>query len=148
MGERLATRIVAHALHWARDLLFGTDPAAPHTLNYQLRMLGREGVIELNFVAGMSDLSEVKASIPQVIALVHFNPGNTYGDYRDGDKVAAYGLAGLIAVGAGAKIAAKVGFLALALAFLKKGVVFILIAAAAIAKPIINFFRRKPDETA
>jgi len=137
-----------HALHWARDLLFGTDPSAPHTLNYQLRMLGREGVLELNFVAGMSDLPEIKESIPAVSGLAHFDPGKTYGDYKDGDKVAAYGLAGLIAAGAGAKIAAKVGFLALALAFLKKGAVFILIAAGAIFRPILNFFRRKPDGTA
>jgi uncharacterized membrane-anchored protein len=137
-----------HALHWARDLLFGTDPAAPHTLNYQLRKLGREGVLELNFVAGMSDLPAIQASIPGVVGLVNFDPGKAYGDFKDGDKVAAYGLAGLIAAGAGAKLAAKVGFLALALAFLKKGAFLVVIALGAIFKPVMSFFRRKPDGTA
>ena len=111
-------------------------------------MLGREGVLELNFVAGMSDLPEITASIPSVIGLAHYNAGKTYGEYKDGDKVAAYGLAGLIAVGAGAKLAAKVGILALGLAFLKKGAIFILIAAGAILRPILNFFRRKPTDSA
>lgn len=137
-----------HALHWARDLVFGTDPAAPHTLNYQLRKLGREGVLELNFVAGMSDLPAIQASIPSVVGLVNFDPGKAYGDFKDGDKIAAYGLAGLIAAGAGAKLAAKVGLLALGLAFLKKGAVFVIIALGAILKPITNFFRRKPGGTA
>jgi uncharacterized membrane-anchored protein len=134
----------SHALHWARDLLFGTDPTAPHTLNYQMRMLGREVVMELNFVAGMQSLQEIKDSIPQVIGIVNYNGGKKYSDHQDGDKLAAYGLGGLILAGAGAKVAAKVGFLALALVFLKKGFVFVLIALGAIFKPIMNLFRRKP----
>lgn len=137
-----------HALHWARDLLFGTDPAAAHTLNYQLRMLGREGVMELNFVAGMQNLDEIKQSIPQVIGLVSYDAGKQYSDYRDGDKLAAYGLGGLILAGAGAKVAAKVGFLAAGLLFFKKFFIYILIAAGAIFKPIMSLFRRKPDGTA
>jgi uncharacterized membrane-anchored protein len=131
-----------HSLHWARDLIFGTDMSARHTLNYQLRVLGREGVLEMNFVAGMDQLADVKASIPKVTGLVAYDAQKKYDDHRDGDKVAAYGLAGLIAVGAGAKIAAKIGFLALGLAFLKKGAVIILIAAGAIFRPIANFFKR------
>jgi uncharacterized membrane-anchored protein len=137
-----------HTIHWARELLFGDDPNAPHTLNYQLRALAREGVLNYNFVAGMGDLEAIKTSIPTVTAMVKFDPGKTYGDYKDGDKIAAYGLAGLIAAGAGAKIAAKIGLLGLALVFLKKGAVFILIAAGAIFKPILNLFRRKPDSAA
>lgn len=140
--------VASHTIHWARDLLFGDDPQAPHTLNYQLRALAREGVLNYNFIAGINDLEQVKASIPVVTGMVTFDAGKTYGDFRDGDKMAAYGLAGLIAAGAGAKIAAKVGILALALVFLKKGAVFILVAAAAIFRPILSFFRRKPDGTA
>jgi uncharacterized membrane-anchored protein len=136
-----------HSLHWARDLIFGTDMSARHTLNYQLRVLGREGVLEMNFVAGIDQLSDVKASIPKVTDLVAYDTQKKYDDHKDGDKVAAYGLAGLIAVGAGAKIAAKVGFLALALAFLKKGFVVVLIAAGAIFRPIANFFKKKPAKT-
>jgi uncharacterized membrane-anchored protein len=136
-----------HSLHWARDLVFGSDTTAPHTLNYQLRILGREGVLEMNFVASINQLVDVKASIPKVTALVTYDASKKYDDHQAGDKVAAYGLAGLIAVGAGAKIAAKVGLLALGLAFLKKGFVVVLFAAAAVFRPIANFFKKKPAKT-
>ena len=111
----------AHALHWARDLIFGNEQPASHTLNYSVRLLGREGVIQYNFVAGLSQLEEIKAAIPSVVQLVQFDKGKQYNDYQQGDKLAAYGLAGIIAAGAGAKVAAKAGLLAIALAFLKKG---------------------------
>ena len=136
-----------HSIHWARDLLFGTDANATHTLNYQLRVLGREGYLSMNFVAGMGQLQDVKTSIAGVTNLVQFDAQKKYEDYRDGDRVAAYGLAGLIAAGAGAKVAAKLGFLALALAFLKKGAVFVLLALGAIFRPIANFFKKNRNGT-
>jgi uncharacterized membrane-anchored protein len=133
-----------HALHWARDLLFGNDPNAPHTLNYQLRMLGREGVLELNFIAGINQLEEVKANIPAVISTVSYDSGKQYGDHMSGDKIAAYGLAGLILTGAGAKIAANAGLLAVALLFLKKGLFVVLVAFAAVGRYFKGLFARKP----
>ena len=133
-----------HALHWARDLLFGNDKTAAHTLNYQLRALGREGVIELNFIAGMNQLDEIKAAIPEVIGLVDYDKDKKYEEFKDGDRVAAYGLAGLIAAAAGTKLAAKVGFLALAAIFFKKGAVVVLVAVAAAGRWISRLFGRKP----
>lgn len=133
-----------HALHWARDLLFGKDPNAPHTLNYQLRILGREGVLQVNFVAGMDQLQDIKGNIASVAGLVSYDQDKKYEDHVEGDKVAAYGLAGLIATAAGAKIAAKIGFLALALAFLKKGGIILAVAAGAIFRPVANLFKKKP----
>lgn len=121
----------AHALHWARDLIFGNDNNAEHTLNYSIRILGREGVLQLNFVAGMSQLAEIKETIPTVTRMIAFDTGAAYADYRSGDKIAAYGMAGMIAAGAGAKIAAKVGLFAAILAILKKGGIFIVFAGLA-----------------
>lgn len=138
----------AHTLHWARDLLFGKDPNSPHTLNYSLRILGREGVLQLNFVAGLEQLTEIKAAIPSMTKLATFDSGKAYTDFRDGDKLAAYGMAGLIAAGAGAKIAAKVGFLAIALAFLKKGGVLLFIAGAAIVRFAKGLFGQKTPPSA
>ena len=41
-----------HKLYWAKDLKFeGTDG---DTLNYNIRMLGRKGVLELNAVADVA----------------------------------------------------------------------------------------------
>lgn len=137
-----------HTMHWARDLIFGKDPAAAHTLNYSVRILGREGVLQMNFIAGLNQLEEINAGLPGVTGMVHFDPGKAYADFREGDKVAAYGMAGLIAAGAGAKLAAKAGMLAIALAFLKKGGVLIVLAGAAVLRFVKGIFGRKTPPTA
>lgn len=117
----------AHALHWARDLLFGDDMKADHSLNYSVRVLGREGVLEFDFVAALQQLKEIETAIPTVTTLVQFDKGMTYSDHVDGDKIAAYGMAGMIAAGAGAKVAAKVGLLAIAAVFLKKAWILVFV---------------------
>ncbi len=123
----------AHKLYWAKDLRFGTE--AVHTLNYNIRVLGRRGVLVLNAVASMNHLAAVRRDMTKVIAFVDFAEGNRYADFVPGtDKVAEYGIAALIA----GSIAAKAGFFKLLLAgilALKKLIVVALVAIAA-------FFRR------
>ncbi|PDT01961.1 hypothetical protein CO666_22880 [Rhizobium chutanense] len=138
----------AHAMHWARDLLFGDDMQAPHTLNYSVRTLGRQGVFEFDFVAGLNQLKEIEEVIPTVTTLVQFDTGMAYTDYVEGDKIAAYGMAGMIAAGAGAKIAAKVGLLALAAVFLKKAGILIVVVAGGALRFAKGLFRRNKTPTA
>ena len=121
-------------LHWAKELEFGGSPK--HTLNYDVRALGRRGVLKMNFVAGMEDLAAIKDVIPAVVGMPEFQDGWRYQDYvASTDKVAAYGIGGLIA----GKLLAKAGFLAIALAFLKKGWIVIFLFAGA----LWNFFKRR-----
>jgi len=104
-----------HKLYWAKELIFGGNEA--HTLNYNVRALGRQGYLVMNFIANMGQLEEVNAARDEVLAMVSFNDGHKYSEFDpDIDKVAAYGIGGLIA----GKVLAKTGFLALALVFLKK----------------------------
>lgn len=104
-----------HKLYWAKEIKFGD--ADENTLNYNVRVLGRQGVLVMNFVANMSQLGEIEASRDEVLALANFNDGNKYSDFNpELDKVAAYGIGGLIA----GKALAKTGFLAAALILLKK----------------------------
>ncbi|SCB56875.1 Uncharacterized membrane-anchored protein [Rhizobium aethiopicum] len=138
----------AHALHWARDLMFGDDPKVPHTLNYSVRVLGREGVFQFNFVAGLQQLDDIKDVIPTVTKLVQFDKGRAYTDYVEGDKIAAYGMAGMIAAGAGAKVAAKVGLLALALTFFKKAGILLVVALAGVLRFGKVFFKSNKTPTA
>ncbi|HZZ34854.1 MAG TPA: DUF2167 domain-containing protein [Caulobacteraceae bacterium] len=119
----------AHSVIWARDLLFSGAPA--HTLNYDIRVLGRAGVISLNVVAGLSDLAEVRTAASRIGRIAAYDAGQRYADYQTGDKKAAYGVAGLIAAGVGAAALKKVGLLGLLLAFGKKA--FVLIAAVGAA---------------
>ncbi|RDI97212.1 DUF2167 domain-containing protein [Dyella solisilvae] len=132
----------SHKLYWARDLKFtradGAD--AGHTLNYAIRVLGRKGYLSLNAVAPIGALSQVRADMPQVVALAEFDPGERYADYQPGrDKLAAYGIAALVAGGIAAKagLFAKLGVILLAL---KK---FIVLGVAAIGGAISRLFKRK-----
>jgi uncharacterized membrane-anchored protein len=110
----------AKKLYWAKRLRFGSD--SDETLNYSIRALGRSGVLQLTVVASMQQLAVVDGRISEVLGMVSFNPGSTYAEFSPGvDKVAEYGIAGLIAGG----ILAKAGFFKLLIA-----------GAAALWKPI------------
>ena len=92
----------SHKLYWAKELEFGSEPN--HTLNYNIRILGRRGVLVLNAVASMDQLDSIRAETENVLSAVEFDAGHRYTDYVPGtDKAAAYGIAGLIAGGAAAK---------------------------------------------
>lgn len=102
-------------LHWAKEVKFGDSE--DHILNYNIRVLGRKGVLVLNFIAGMHQLPQIEENLPAVLAMTDFNDGNRYADFNpDLDEVAAYGIGALIA----GKAAAKVGLLAAALVLFKK----------------------------
>lgn len=120
-------------LHWAKEIKFGGQEV--NTLNYNIRILGRKGVLVLNFIAGIDQKELIDSNINTVLALAEFDQGSKYSDFNpDIDKVAAYGLGALIA----GKVIAKSGFLVLALVFLKKFGVFILIGLAALFKGLFS----------
>jgi uncharacterized membrane-anchored protein len=131
----------AHKLYWAKDLVFGSN--SDHTLNYNIRILGRRGVLVLNAVANMNQLAAIKSETRNVLSAVEFNEGHRYADFLPGkDKAATYGIAGLI-VGA---TAAKAGFfkaLWLGILAFKKAILVGLVALAAALK---RFLVGKPQE--
>jgi uncharacterized membrane-anchored protein len=122
-------------LHWAKELQ--VDGSDGNTLNYDIRVLGREGYLSLNAVAAMSDLARVKTGMGQVLPMAQFDAGHRYADYTSGDKTAAYGLAALVAGG----VAAKTGLFAKLFAVLlaaKKLVVAGLVVVGAFLKKIFG----------
>jgi uncharacterized membrane-anchored protein len=127
----------AKKLHWAKRLRFGAEPH--ETLNYEIRILGRAGVLDLTFVAGMESLPMIESRMDEILTMVAFQPGNTYAEFQPGvDNTAAYGLAGLIAGG----VLAKAGFFKLALAFLLASKKLLVIGAIALIGGIGTFFKR------
>lgn len=131
-----------HDLIWAREITFaGQDE---HTLNYDVRHLGRHGVLSLNMVSVMPDLVGVRTAAQELANTAEFDPGSRYGDHQDGDKTAAYGLAGLVAAGAGLAVAKKAGLLAVLLVFAKKGVVLIVAAFGGAMAWLRRRFGKKP----
>jgi len=104
-----------HKLHWAKEIKFGDQEV--NTLNYNIRVLGRKGVLVLNFIAGVDQLQLINSKIDTVLKIADFDEGSRYADFDpDIDTVAAYGLGALVA----GKVAAKLGILATVLIFLKK----------------------------
>jgi len=135
---------VAHKIYWAKELKFGE--AETNTLNYNIRALGRRGVLVLNAVGSMDQLSEVSAGMQSILPLVEFEGGSRYADFDPSvDKVAAYGIGALVA----GKLAAKAGLLAkfapLLLVFKKFGV-FIVAGIAGLGRALWGR-RKQPDET-
>lgn len=101
-------------LHWAKEIKFGEEEST--TLNYNIRILGRKGVLVLNAVSSMMELPDVQKNIDPVLASFSFGDGNKYADFNPGlDEVAAWTIGGLVA----GKVLAKVGILALLLKNLK-----------------------------
>ena len=130
-------------LYWAKELRFGDDSI--NTLNYDVRVLGRKGVLSLNAVATINELPLVKANIDDVLKMPEFAEGNRYTDFNSNtDKVAEYGIGTLVAGG----ILAKTGVLAIIGKFLLAAWKFIMIALAAIWASIKKFFtgKRKKDD--
>ena len=106
-------------------------------VNYDTRILGRGGVMSVKLVATPE---AIESTIPVVKGLLNdfrYKPGQTYAEWREGDRMAAYGLGALI-LGGGTAVAAKTGLLA------KLGVFFLkawkLLAVGAIA--FVAFLKR------
>jgi uncharacterized membrane-anchored protein len=126
--------------YWAKELAF--DGSQRHTLNYDIRVLGRRGYLSLNAVANMDDLADVQAGMQKLLPLTDFDSGARYADF-DGstDKIAAYGIAALIGGGIAAKagLFAKLGALLLGL---KKLLIPLVLVLAAFGRKVAGLFRR------
>jgi len=109
-------------------------------------MLGRRGVLSLNMVTTMPHLAETRAAAQRFAAAAEFAPGERYADYQSGDRVAEFGVAGLIAAGVGATIAQKAGLLALILAFGKKAIFFVVAGIALLWTRIRRLFGGRKEE--
>ncbi len=125
-------------LHWAKELKFEGEEM--NTLNYNIRMLGRKGFLQLNVIGGMDILPEVKENINPILNSVNFNEGHQYADFDPKlDKVAAYGIGGLIA----GKVLAKTGLIAKAGILLAKFWKVIALAFIAFGASIRKLFTGK-----
>jgi uncharacterized membrane-anchored protein len=127
-----------HKFFWAKELAF--EDSSGNTLNYNIRVLGRKGVLVLNAVAGMHQLPEIREQMPTIITAAEFTQGNRYADFNSNtDKVAEYGLAALLAGGVAAKMGLFGKLFALLIA-LKK---FIVLGIVALAAAVKKLFSRK-----
>lgn len=133
-AERPTYNPASHSVIWAQNIRFADSTR--NTLNYDVRVLGRRGVLSLNLISTMDQLDEIKQAAANFAGKAEFNTGSTYADYDSStDATAEYGVGGLVAAGVGVAAAQKLGIFAVLLKFGK----FILIGLVA----LIAVFRQK-----
>lgn len=125
-----------HNLEWAIRL---KSSDGGQNINYKTKLLGRRGVMDVVLVCSEEQLATVIPEYQKLMTGFAFKKEDSYASYQKGDKIAEYGLTGLI-VGGGLLAAAKFGFLAKFGKFIAAGVV----AFAAFFKRI---FRGKTRES-
>lgn len=128
-----------HKMYWAKELKFDGGEGG-NTLNYNIRMLGRRGVLVLNAVAGIGQLKDVEEATPAVLAMVDFQEGHRYTDFNAStDKVATYGIAALVAGGLATKAGLFKGLFVALLAAKK----LVIVGVVAVGAWLVKVFGRK-----
>lgn len=122
-----------HNLEWA----IRAESEGRPVINYNTRLLGRKGVMEVKLVIAPEKLEATIPDYQSILQGYSFKQGQTYAEYRSGDKVAKYGLAALVTGGA-AVVAVKTGLFAYLLLFAKKAWKLVAVGVAAVA----SFFKR------
>lgn len=111
-------------------------------VNYTSRLLGRTGVMSAVLVSDVAtlpaDTSDFKATLTQF----EFAPGEKYSEFKQGDRVAEYGLAALV-LGGAAAVATKKGFWAVLGGFIAAGWKFLAAAGVAAFAGLGKLFKRK-----
>jgi len=118
-----------HNLEWAVKL----ESEGQTGVNHNTRLLGRGGVMEVTLVVAPDRLAETLPKVKTLLSGFEFAEGEKYNQFRPGDKMAAYGLTGLIA-GGGVAVAAKAGLFK----WIWKGLVAAAVGIAALFKRLFS----------
>jgi uncharacterized membrane-anchored protein len=136
---------VTHNFQWA---IRARDDEGGEVVNYNLRLLGRSGYMSVTLVDDPVKLAISKPKMKSVLEGFRYKKGSTYAEWVPGDKVAEYGLAALVAGGAGVA-ASKAGlFAVLGKFFAKAGKAAILLVVAVLAgiKKLISMLMGRRSE--
>jgi uncharacterized membrane-anchored protein len=112
------------------------------SVNFSTKILGRRGYTSVIMVTDPANLSDAEGTLDTVLTGYSFNPGETYADWRSGDKVAKYGLTALI-VGGVAAVAAKKGLFSVLAGFLAAAWKFIIAGVVAAMAWLRKLFTKK-----
>ena len=125
-------------LEWGVKLRSGNES----NVNYTVRILGRTGFTSATLVSSperlAKDVEEFKAMLPGF----SYQNGEKYAEFKEGDRVAEYGLAALVAGGAAA-VATKKGLWSVIGAFLAASWKLLAGLGIAAAAGVKSMFKRK-----
>lgn len=121
-------------LTWATQV---TATGEGKSVNHSVRLLGRGGVMNADLITDPEQFNKALPAFDAIVASHSFLPGRRYSEWREGDKMAGYGLTALVAGGAVAA-AAKTGLLG-------KLIKPIIAAFVGLAALLRGLFSRKKD---
>jgi uncharacterized membrane-anchored protein len=122
-----------HNMEWAP--VVRNKQNGHETVNYNVRLLGRRGVMEATLLVKPELLDAELPHFRKQLEGFKYHGGEDYASWREGDKVAEYGLAALVTGGTVA-LAAKSGLLG-------KLWKFLLVGVAGIGGWLKNLFSKK-----
>jgi uncharacterized membrane-anchored protein len=128
------------SLAWS--LLLEDGQTHDHIVNYNTRLLGRRGVMDVVVVTEPEKLTASINDFKSTLPGFQYAPGESYAEYRAGDRVAEYGLAALITGGALA-VAAKKGLFTVIGGFLVAAWKFVLAGFVALGAWFKKLFNKK-----
>jgi uncharacterized membrane-anchored protein len=127
-------------VQWAFE---ADDGQSGPLVNSVTLVLGRDGFEKLTWAGPKSAINDGLLKVAE--ESFSFPAGGLYTDFKSGDKVAEYGIAGLVAAVLGVKLAAKLGLLAAVAIFAKKFGVIAVIAFGAFLARFRKFFSRQKN---
>ena len=129
----------SHVLVWAKTLSFSGEDV----VNYDMRILGKDGLVSINAVIDPKDCKEVVDLESKIIDCLKYDNGYAYTDFDSSrDKVSEWTIGGLVA----GTILAKTGILAKIGIFLLKFWKIIAIAVAGAIAAFVKFFKKKDED--
>ena len=132
-----------HLLRWAKNITVELEDTTQSTLNYDIRILGKDGFVIVQSVASMDDSESVIAMGDKIAGAVSFQEGYRYEDFDPSrDNVAKWTIGGLVA----GKMLAKAGILAKLGVFFAKFWKLIILVVAAVGGFFSKLFKKKADE--
>lgn len=110
-------------------------------VNYNVRVLGRNGVTEVTLIDSLESVDKSMPSFREVLKNFSYKSGESYSEFKSGDKIAEYGLGALV-LGGAAAVGYKLGFFATLGVFFKKFFKLIIAGVVALAvgiKKLLSF---------
>ncbi|KAF3361526.1 Uncharacterized protein PHSC3_001901 [Chlamydiales bacterium STE3] len=129
-----------YTIHWAIEAKQGNE----QIVNSVALKLSRYGYELFVWVTSKEHYTSSGGELEIALKAHHFSPGNRYEDYTYGDKIATYGIAGLVIKITGAKVAT---FHSLSWTLVSVKIIFSVIFALSLwgLYSLCNFFRKREE---
>jgi uncharacterized membrane-anchored protein len=122
-------------LEWSVE----AEQGGENFVNYNVRLLGRKGVVKVVLIDDRKNVDASLTKFRELLKSFKYTSGESYAEYRQGDKIAKYGLGALV-LGGTAAAAAKFGLFTPIIALFKKAWKLVIVGVVAVGAWIKKLF--------